>query len=781
MTTGSSRPAWEGQPYSIKRHGVDIAHCDAEPVHTPGCVQAHGALLVLRPADLVVRQASENVAQVLGLPVHDVLDRPLEAVVGAAARGRLQQALEREPLDCSPAYLFTLDADARRPAALDVSAHRIDGVLVVEFEPAAVAQASPDHYAQVRKTVARLQTAATLRGLCDIVVEDMRALTGLDRVMVYRFHADHHGEVFAESRREDLAPWLGLHYPADDIPAPAREIFRRLWIRPVPDIDGALAELVPLVNPDTGAPLDMTHCALRGASVMYTEYLRNMGVRASLTMPIRRGNDLWGLVACHHNDGPARLPHALRAACELLAQVVSLQWHAAEDRGFADYRLRLEGVHQQLVAIAAQEGGLAAMTDATPNLLDAMAAGGVALYHRDRWWRVGTTPDEAELDALAEWLNARPEFESPMRPIYQTDALHRDWPEGERMREVAAGVLAMPLSRARRNLMIWFRPEVLQDVRWGGNPHDKPVVPGPHGPRLTPRASFELFVESVRGRSAPWLPVEVDAAVRLRLLVMELVVSRAEFLDALNADLARSNEELDAFAYVASHDLKEPLRGIHKYAHQLLDDAALQSPEDLQKLHGLMRLTQRMDSLLDSLLHLSRVGRTRLEFEEADLNEVVDEAVEMVGGRRTDFPARIHVPRPLPVELCDRVRMREIFCNLLSNALKYNDKPVRQVEVGWLDPGTHDDVPGATPAEHGQRVYYVRDNGIGIRPQHATQVFELFKRLHGRDEYGGGTGAGLTIVRRLVERQGGRVWFDSTPGVGSTFYFTLIAPPRDAP
>jgi len=257
------------------------------------------------------------------------------------------------------------------------------------------------------------------------------------------------------------------------------------------------------------------------------------------------------------------------------------------------------------------------------------------------------------------------------------------------------------------------------------------------------------------------------------MLVMELVVSQAERLADLNADLTRSNEELDAFAYVASHDLKEPLRGIYKYAHQLLEDVATADEEKRKKLEGLMRLTVRMDSLLDSLLYFSRVGRAALLTEDTDLNEVVAEAVEMVDARRTEGPTEIVVPRPLPHAHCDRVRCREIFVNLLSNALKYNDKPQKWVEVGFITPAESHPRPGCPDGSAGHTIYYVKDNGIGIPARHFEQVFKMFKRLHGRDDFGGGTGAGLTIVQKLVERHHGRVWLESTAGAGTTFYFTL--------
>ena len=777
---------WDTQPYSIKRDGINILNCDDEPVRTPGCIQAHGALLVLRLSDLLILQASENTHAILGQPAPQLLGKPVACVVKAEGETRLRSILASEPTDRNPIYAFTLPASGQ-VAALDVTLHTIDGVAIVEFEatgrsPPAPGDSpvapgprpQPDYYSLIKKIVARLQTIDTVQAFCQSLTDEVRLLSGMDRVMVYKFHADYHGEVFAESRRGDIAPWLGLHYPAGDIPQQARDLLAKTWIRPVPDVNGELAEMTPLLNPDTGKPVDMTFCALRGLSNMHTEYLQNMGVSAGLTLPLRRGNVLWGLISCHHYSGPHYVPYELRAACEFLAQVGSLQQHAVEDRENAAYRVQLEEVNQQLLRIAAQEGGLASMIDGMPSLLGAMHAGGAALFHRDRWWRVGQTPDESQLEALGQWLVSRLETGSLVSPLYATHSLAADYPPGAAFADVASGLLAAPMSRSGQNLMMWFRPEVKKTVNWGGNPQDKPEVIGPHGPRLTPRRSFELFSESVHQQATPWLQVEVEAAARLRALIMELVIVRAERLAGMNAELARSNEELDAFAYVASHDLKEPLRGIHKYAHQLME-AGPSNEEEKRKLEGLMRLTLRMDSLLDSLLHFSRVGREELTKEEVDLNEVLADAIEMVGSRTGDGRTQIVAPRALPWVMCDRVRVREVLVNLLSNAIKYNDKAAKRLEVGYVgaqEASLRVTFPAGT---QGQTVYYVRDNGIGIAPRYFDQVFKMFKRLHGREDYGGGTGAGLTIVRKLVERHSGLVWPESVAGEGSTFFFTLSA------
>ncbi len=775
--TDSTPPSWGDGPYSINRHGQTLATCESEPVQAPGCIQSHGALLVLRISDFTILQASENTTHHLLEDPRELLGQPVSCVIGNANETCVRELLEHESIESSAKYAFTMAA-RETIGALDVCVHTQGGVLILEFEatqrqtPEDKSNEECDYFELIKSAVCRIQATNNLRDFCQQVTAEVRAITGLDRTMVYRFHADFHGEVIAESKRPDLPPLLGLHYPAADIPRQARDIFKRIWIRPVPDAAAPLIELVPLANPDTGRPLDMTHCALRGASVMYTEYLANMGVAASLAMSIVIDGELWGLIVGHHHT-PTQFPHRIRTACEFLAQVVSLQLKSVEQREQLVYRLKLEGVHQQLVAKAAQAGDLMALSDREPSLLDAMEAGGAALFHLDRWWCSGKTPSTTQLESLADWLNQRPELESSSRPVFATDSLSSLYPAAKEFADVGSGLLAVRVSRHKRDLILWFRPETMQTVNWAGDPQTKQTVTGPNGPRLTPRGSFELFIETVREKALPWSDMEIDSALRLRMLVMELVVSRAERLTELNADLTRSNEELDAFAYVASHDLKEPLRGIYKYAYQLLESAQFIDAENRKRVENLMRLTVRMDSLLDSLLHFSRVGRSVLELEKVNLSDVFEEALEMIGARRSNCTLSVDQPRPLPDWRCDRIRVREIYTNLLSNAIKYAGSQAPNVEIGFLVPGEEGPRPNAPAASLGHTIFYFKDNGIGIETRHFDQVFRMFKRLHGRDEYGGGVGAGLTIVQKHVQRHGGSVWVDSKPGIGTTISFTL--------
>ncbi len=753
--------------YSIKSGEVTLTNCDREPIHIPGCVLPHGVLLSLRLSDLTVVQASANTTTLFGVEPADLLGRGLDALLDRDHARRLTHFLRTEHLENGPLFALTATPTGSS-GTFDVTAHTQGQVAVLEWEPSTrtAGPASPDYYALVKKTLSRLQSAATMRDYCRAVTEEIRSLTELDRVMVYRFQEDGSGWIFAESKREDLNPYLDLHYPAADIPLPARRLFLKLWHRLVPDVRAEPAELIPLVNPVTNAPLDMTHCALRGASVMYTEYLQNMGVAAALVMPLIRDGRLWGLIATHHYT-PKYIPHHVRVACEFLAQVVSLQLAAAEDREDKEYRLRIRATHETLVTLAATAGTpLHTLVTASPGLLDLIDAGGVALVHNGSVWTGGRTPTAEQILALAGWLRTRKGFESGL----QTSALPSEYEPAHAFKDSACGLLAVPISRTCRDLLIWFRPEQIETVQWAGYPYEKPTEVGPHGPRLTPRKSFELWQESVEGTAPAWKEIEIEAVRRFRVAVLDMVIAHAEQLARVNKELEEMVEELDAFNYVASHDLKEPLRGIHNYAAFLLEDYEGKLGEDGEsKLKAMMRLSQRMESLIESLLHYSKMGRGEIILRDKDLNLLLKDTLDTLQTRLEETRATVRVPRPLPKVKCDPAMVGEIFTNLISNALKYNDKPDKWVEVGYELRSELDEAG----EEKTSTVLFVRDNGIGIPAKHHDKVFRIFKRLHARDKFGGGTGAGLTIVKKVVERHGGRIWVESTEGVGTTFYFTL--------
>lgn len=251
--------------------------------------------------------------------------------------------------------------------------------------------------------------------------------------------------------------------------------------------------------------------------------------------------------------------------------------------------------------------------------------------------------------------------------------------------------------------------------------------------------------------------------MRHRIKVSEKLFKSSCELERTNSELERSNRELDDFAYIASHDLKEPLRGIRNYATFLLEDYLDKLDADGQaKLHTLTKLSDRLENFIEDLLRFSRVGRETMAMKPCDTGSIVADIVEQLRPWLEQEGVQLEVSSNLPRVVCHPIYTAEIFRNLIGNGVKYNNKPEKHIWIGCEDPGD-----GKAP------VFHVRDNGIGIPEKHRESVFQIFKRLHGRDKFGGGSGAGLTITRKIVERHGGRIWLESTEGEGTTFYFTL--------
>ena len=749
----SSRGA--GPEGVVTAENVDLSNCDRELIQYSGAVQPHTALIAVLEPELKVVQLSANTPELIGFAPDDLLDRPLADLLGAAQMEQLRRRLARETLvNVPPVHVLRAEISGKH---FHVFAHRIDPLLLLEWEAIHSELPAVDLYSQVPTTIARLQTAPTLQSFFEEAVREISEITGFDRVMAYEFLPDGSGRVTAEVVSPGLEPYLGLHYPASDIPQPARRLFSLTWLRHLPNVDYTPAPLIPAANPITHGPLDLSYVAGRHVSVMYSQYLQNMGVKATMVMTLLKNGQLWGLISCMNHAAPMHVPYESRMACEFLAHMVSLLMAAKQDVETYEQRLRTDATLDHLIEQVARAKDIGkGLMCGNPNLLAAVPAGGAALLSGGRVVSAGITPPETQIRELGGWLSSREEA------VFATDRLGELYEPGTAFRTTGSGVLAARLARSSSEFVMWFRPELAETVHWAGDPH-KPVEISRTDmeTRLSPRTSFAIWKEDVRGRSAPWQDYEVEAARSFRHALMEIVIERAAELERINRELEKSNEELDSFAYVASHDLKEPLRGIHNYSAMLRRSAGEKlSDEETARLETVLRLTQRMDDLIEGLLQYARVGRTEFSLQSVDLNDVVRASLDLLR-LRIDQPGVEIAAATLPSVTGDGIRLREVFCNLIANALKYNDNPEKRVEIGYRD--------GSPP------VFHVRDNGIGITPEHLEDIFQIFRRLHSRDEYGGGTGAGLTIARRTVERHGGRMWVESTPGKGSTFYFTLMA------
>ena len=488
---------------------ADLSNCDRELIQYPGSIQPYGVLLVLEASEPIVMQASANADAILGASAARLLGQSIAILGGdlcAQVERHLQDGVGATPY---PFRAFTLGDGVHR--GFEALIHRNDAdAVILELVPvdlvqaAALAKELPDRLA---RAVARLGSAPTLDTLATATVAIYREIAGYDRVMFYRFDADGHGEIIAEAKEDHLEPYLGLHYPESDIPQRARALFLSNRVRVLTDVNYEPVPLEPRLFPPTGEELDMSMSWLRSMSPLHLQYLKNMGVTATLVASLVREGRLWGLIACHHYS-PKPLPYAFRAACDLLAEIVSTRIAVLENfvqvRTAATVR-RLEG---RLIEATSTHGEWQSeLMDDPRDLLRIVGATGAVLAYEDEFRTAGNVPSTAELRSLAEWVATQP-MEGG---VFASATVARDVREFASLAPTAAGVLAVELSRPAGEYLIWLRGEQVREVRWAGNPN-KPVLPGNDPRELSPRRSFAVWTELARQTSRAWSRADILAA-----------------------------------------------------------------------------------------------------------------------------------------------------------------------------------------------------------------------------------------------------------------------------
>lgn len=747
---------------NIQVQGVDLTSLEQQPIHICGQIQPHGVLFVLEEPELKILQVSSNISTVFGISPENMLQRNLEELLDPFQVERIKAGLSNENLE----FINPIKVWARKKGddylVFDGVFHRNqDGFLIFELEPAISQESIPflSFYHLARASINQLEKTSNLRDFCQIIVEEVRKVTGFDRVMLYKFDDDGHGAVIAEEKLESLESYLGLHYPETDIPKPARKLFSSNWIRLIPDTNSQPVAIFPANNQVSQRPLDLTFSILRSASPCHIEYLHNMGVGASLTISLIKEQKLWGLIACHHVS-PKYVSYELRKACEFLGKVIFSEISAREETEDYDYRMKLTYIQSALIEYMSQEENfIDGLVKHQPNLLELTSAQGAAVCFGSNCTVIGETPREEDLNFLVQWLKNNINEE-----VFYTDSLPRIYPDAERFKNVASGLLAIPISK--KNYVLWFRPEVIQTVNWGGDPskafettHSEGIV------RLSPRKSFELWKETVRLTSLPWKQVEIKAALELRKAIINIVLRQADELAQLAQDLERSNAELKKFAYVASHDLQEPLNQVANYVQLLEMRYQDQLDEDAKDfINFAVEGVSVMQTLIDDVLAYSRVDVQGIEFELTEVETALNRALANLRGRICESRAVI-THEELPTVMADSTQLMQLFQNLIGNAIKFRSSQPPEIHVG------------ASRLEDAW-LFSVRDNGIGIEPQFSDRIFVIFQRLHTRDEYPG-TGMGLAICKKIVECHRGRIWVESQLGQGATFYFTIPVGGRD--
>jgi light-regulated signal transduction histidine kinase (bacteriophytochrome) len=752
---------------------ADLSNCDREQIHVPGSIQPHGGLLSLDPASLTIVQAGGDLHALLGADAPNLLGKSVLDVLSQKEGEKLRKLAGTPQVLVRPQHLFSR-TNSQNGSLLDATIHKSNDTILLEVEPR-LENEPDDSLALVQDMMHRVHSASRPENVYQSMVDEVRAASGFDRVMLYRFLGDGSGAVEAEARDADIEPYLGLHYPASDIPAPARALYLRNWIRSIPDARYMPAPLLSMVA--SPPALDLSLASLRSVSPIHLEYLANMGVVASMSLSVIVGGKLWGLIACHHRT-PRYPSYRLRVALELFAQMASFQLETkleAEDLGF---RLQQKAISESLISDLSLGTDLAeGLKKFRPKLLQYIPAGGVALWIDGQFHALGKTPTADGVAQIVRWLN-----ENMTDGVLSTDRLPKHFPAAARFADCASGIMALSVSRSPRDYVIWFRPELVHTITWAGNP-DKSVAA--ESGRLSPRKSFAAWRQSVHQVSAPWSSLDVRTAQSLRLSLLEIVLQHTDELarererarvqqQALLAELDRRIAQWETIAQELKRE-SDRRAVLEEQLSQVLRHTVLEQEAERQRIAR---------ELHDSLGQYLTVMRMDLEgiSREAEASEAIRRRVEKLKALTTDVGHEVnHLAWEIRPTALDDLGLQMAFQQFLE---EWAERSELQFDVHLslndrrLPPSIETTLYRVLQEAIRNVVKHAGAKRVGIILEATADEVRMIVEDDGRGfEWDDETGAvgpskrlGLLGIRERLALVGGSLEVETAPGRGTTVF-----------
>ncbi len=729
------------------QENVNLTNCDKEPIQIIPFTQDYGFLLVCEPATLQILQVGENVERFLGLKKDAILNQNLAQILPEDALQQFQN-IEEKPIN------FSVEKVNIGNAAWFMLPTLHDKHLLIDFEPWEEIAEPLLLQKELSQLINFLDNAQSIPEMAAQTVKMVRESFGYDRVMLYEFDAEWNGEVIAEEKQKEMKSWLGLRYPASDIPKPAREIFLQQGVRMIADVQYKAAALVPKISPLTQKPLNIAKSELRGVSPIHIQYLKNMKVGASLTAAIIVDGDLWGLLACHHNNAK-KINYYQRQTCKFLTQVFSNKLSLENSKTYFNKLEKSDNFRKELVMqMQHSKILLEALTAFKTKFTNLVSCSGGALILDGTIKLLGKTPTEKEIINLKEeCLKNRPEN------VYFQRNLGASFPSAKAYSQNASGILSLRLDQSNKNFVLWFRPEEAQEVSWGGKPE---IINNPDDlASMSPRTSFEKWTTKQSGISKAWKSYDIKAAENLLENISAFrLAQKKDKVARLNNQLSLANKELETFSYTVSHDLRAPLRGIKSYLKILQEDLAEGKTEELpQIVETMTTATAEMDALIENLLNYAKNAAGNIRPTKIALVALIENILKKNNVAKNYPQTKIEIIPNLPNIFGDAQMIEQLFTNLLENALKYSaEKQDAHIKIGF-------------EKQQQNTVFYIKDNGIGFKEEDAKKLFEPFIRLAPKNIEG--SGIGLATVKKVIEKHQGKIWAESEPGKGSVFYFIL--------
>jgi chemotaxis family two-component system sensor kinase Cph1 len=746
----------------VNRDIVTLTNCENEPIHIPGKIQPHGFLIGLT-LDRKIDYCTGNIAEFVEVTYTQALGKSFAAVFGSSAEQKIFDYIDEDKIKDA----FPLEIDLLGQS-FQISIHKSFDIYVLEAEPVFSREKLADVYTQTFQFVTQMNNTKSLKDLCALVAEATREITGYDRVMIYRFDEQYNGEVYAESCREDLESFLGLHYPHTDIPAQARELYIKNLLRLIVDVG---YEPVPIftVDDSENKNLDLSFSVLRSTSPIHVEYLQNMGVGATLTISLMHHGRLWGLIACHHYSEKNISPD-IRLAAKLQGYFITSQ---IDIRQSSDEYLNAQKTALALEQLTGLD--LSYVSESldkiisAPQLLNICNAAGVSIITKDKIYKTGLTPSDEEIKLLIEFINGL-----KISTIFITNKIRDHFPEADYAN--IAGIIYHPIGNGDH--IIWYRPETILEISWGGDP-EKSIVKDSSG--LHPRNSFEIWKQIVKNQSSVWKQYEINAAAQYAhalhtQLIMIMLTEEEEKYRTQSEILRETNSELENINWISTHDLQEPLRKIQLITSKMMSEINVVSIDSISSsLQRVSNSASRMRVLLEDILKYTRIKNTKGVLEKTDLNHILRVTIEEMSEAITESNAVIESEN-LPDVHAISFLIKQLFSNIIQNSLKYAS-PERTPVIKI----TASQEPELIKDKFKVYCYWIRfsDNGIGFDQKYSESIFKVFTRLHNQQEYTG-SGVGLALCKKIMQTLGGTIYAEGKTGEGSQITIYFPCDPEDS-
>ncbi|MGF1486929.1 MAG: ATP-binding protein [Prochloraceae cyanobacterium] len=740
-----------------------------EPIHIPGQIQPHGVIFVLQQEKekLKILQVSENTNRWLGIPPKELIGKNLSCLL---VKSQIEKIVN-EPREEEKEYdKITLKLKQPKKLSLVFSgkSYRDRELIFLELEPQEKKKKDSglELLSELNNSLKKIKKETKLSGLCARFLGEIEKITGYDRLMVYRFKADNSGVVIAEKRKTDeIESYLGLHYPASDVDKKSREYYIKNSLRMIPDINYKPVNLIPQKNSITGATIDLYQSIFRSVAPCHLDYLKNMGVTATMVISLIEEEKLWGLVVCHNYE-PKYLDRQTRKFCQILGQYMSAEIFRQQTEESISYRNKVRSIQERIRHNLAKESNKIGdvLSGNKSSLLDLVRASGAAIVLGEQINPIGETPEISEIENLINWLQ-----QNKRQECFQTEYLEAYYPAAKKFKDKASGILAISIYiKPTSYHLIWFRAEQTQTVNWAGNPQDSFSIDENGQIQLSPRSSFESWKEQVKNKSLPWQNSEIEAAKELRT---SLSLAALEFSQTALKKAAQkaqvANFAKSQFLAKMSHELRTPLNAILGFT-QIMNRFNDLSASQKEHVEIINRSGEHLLGLINDVLDMAKIeaGQLYLKDKCFDLHRLVRSIEEMLKLKASQKGLELIVEKDeeIPQYVCgDESKLRQIIINLVSNAIKFTNVGSVQLKVFC---------PVPTKKGMSDRIdirFEVKDTGPGIRLEDREKIFEPFQQTDiGREEKDG-TGLGLPISRQFARLMEGDIKVDSEFGKGTNF------------